>query len=973
MLDAVEKFLDQIWHHSDTEDEDERKKVSALKSKMAAENGEALLKLFRQDLPEEIKTLLEERIQQLQNGDFQSILESTEAQALFSRKDAFDTESANWDDVISARLEKLLKSSGENEVENLTENQLFIIGYASLLAFLQTNITGPPLPFSPASVVLPEAIIADKNVLKEVRGRLVHGLSVDGISAFRLTPNVELLVVAETIFENDAILSKVPVARWALLRTRVMHQRLLTEASGGLEVVIMQDLAAVEAFLEEKNVIESEKVQFLLEKATIETFHGLDKTAREDLDEAAKEREFKFALTGLLGRRTKFQQHDVSQLVVLAKSAEGQDASTGAEVSNGKGKATDGEDATGPKKLDLNDDTLLENISFTQKPTSSTDVQSMENLPKELTELDPSKQPQLKPLDSIILLALASSITNTSPANGLTREETLPYAVRVLEGGSSNWQIYTQALLVRSRIEGYRSRTIERGLLQLQAVVDQVIADTTESDNDNTATDATATSFLPKSKESDSAPASERLKYVFQLASPSRWELEAELAQRWVSLGGLRSALEIYERLEMWAEAALCYAATEKEDTAKRMVRRQLFHTTSGVADAEATEDETWEGAERDPAPADAPRFYCIIGDVDNDPAMYEKAWTISENRYARAQRSLGRLYLQKGDHFHAADSYNKSLKANPLNHSSWFALGCCLLELIQFEKAAAAFRRCVQLDETDAESWSNLAAALLKDERNAPSVEEVAPKPALLDDEEEGPEPKRVDPQKNRKDALTALKRAATLKHESRKIWENLLIIAASTAPPDYTTIVTAQRQLIELRGKTVGEACVDVEIMGLMVTNLIRSNDSFDSTKPGFERMLVELFDKHIVPLITSSRELWQMVAKLSLWRRKPEKALDAQEKAWRAVTVQPGWETESEKRWDGVVEATIELCDAYESLGPMERVDGMSAGTLVAKDWKFKARSAIRGIMGKGRDSWEGTEGWERLKDALDQLKG
>jgi hypothetical protein len=42
-------------------------------------------------------------------------------------------------------------------------------------------------------------------------------------------------------------------------------------------------------------------------------------------------------------------------------------------------------------------------------------------------------------------------------------------------------------------------------------------------------------------------------------------------------------------------------------------------------------------------------------------------------------------------------------------------------------------------------------------------------------------------------------------------------------------------------------------------------------------------------------------------------------------------------------------------------------------VAKDWKFKARSAIRGIKGRGKDSWEGTKGWEKLDEALEDLKG
>lgn len=947
---------------------------------------EALQILFRRSLlPEEVSDLLRQRVEQLGSGDFEAILSSEEIRALLQNIKIKADE--GWMSAVSLTLTEILKSAASDEktIKEKT-NIYFILGYASLLAFLQTTITGPPLAFSSSKVLFPAEVANDAVKLAETRKTLVAGLSVDGVAAFRLLPSPELLSLAKAILENEDVVSRMGVVgQWARLRVRFAHQRILGEAAGSLETAICSDLDSLDEVITEKGG-KAARVQFLLERASIETYHGLDKRAREDLDEAAKGRGFLFALTGLLGRRTKFQQHDISQLVVLAKSANDTVPQSGKAVESNDGIAT------GPKNFDLNDDTLLESISFTETPTLKTDIQDLSTLPKELTELDPAQQPLLDPLDSIILLALASSITNTSPADGLTREETIPYAVRVLEGGSSNWQVYTQALLVRSRIEGYKTRTVERGLLQLQALVDQVIADTssTEANSADQADGAAAgaTSFLPRASESESAPASDRLTYIFQLASPSRWDLESELAQRWVQLGGLRSALEIYERLEMWAEAALCYAATEKEETAKRMIRRQLFHTTAGVPDALATEDETWQGEERVPPPGDAPRLWCLLGDIDNDPAMYEKAWEVSKQRYARAQRSLGRYWLSARDALKAADAYAKSLRVNQLNQQSWFAMGCALLELAQFEKAAESFRRVVQLDETDAEAWSNLAAALLKNEvpeasTSADASMEATPAPASLandddeeeEDEENVPAPRQADPQQNRLDALRALKRAATLKHDSHRIWENLLIVAASVNPPDYATILTAQRHLISLRGKTVGEACIDVDIMGAMVRHVMGKHDVFDREKPGYERLLVEVFDKQITPLITSSAALWNMVARLALWRQKPERALEAHEKAWRAVTTQPGWETGSEKRWDGVVEATVELCDAYESLGPREKTEGLAAGSgnLVAKDWKFKARSAVRGIMGRGKDSWEDTEGWARLKDVLDQLKG
>ncbi|KAI4721951.1 TPR-like protein [Aureobasidium sp. EXF-10727] len=946
--------------------------------------ADALQTLFRNSLPEEISESLSERLSELESGDFFALLQSKDAQELLGHSPNSELDEtqlkdcATWNEYISIRLSKILAKDQENA--KYKQSLFFIIGYAALLAFLQSNATGPPLPFTPSKTVLPQDVAEEKQKVTTLRRQLIDSLAVDGIAAYRLTPNIELLCLANVIISNPDILENISVSRWARLRVTFMHQRLLSEDCGTLQDKIFADVDAVqEQFFDISPKDKSRagngdaKVEFLLERASIETFYGLDKKARVDLDEAAAEQAFQFALTGILGRRTKFQQHDVSQLVVLAKSA--RDAESVKEAKSTEIQQTEGA-TSGPKNVDLNDDTLLEAISFTDRPTLNLDVQTKESLPPALAELDPSNQPKLLPLDSIILLALASSITNTSPANGLTREETLPYATRVLEGGSSNWQVYTQGLLVRSRMEGYRSRTIERGLLQLQAVVDQVIADTTETPADGSA-DVTATSFLRKGDNDESAPASERLRYIFQIAAPTRWELEGELAQRWVTLGGLRSALDIYIRLEMWAEAALCYAATEKEETAKKMVRRQLFHATNNGDEDNAGDEEAWEGPERQPPPADAARLYCILGDLDQDASMYEKAWEVSGQRYARAQRSLGRMYIGQRDMIKAADAYAKSLRANQLNHASWFAMGCCLLELAQFEKAAEAFSRTVQLEETDAEAWSNLAAALLKNQVPTTDDEATAPTVELAEDEDEfmAPQPKKVDPQQNKKDALRALKRAATLKHDSHRIWENLLIVAASLSPPDYDTVLTAQRHIIDLRSKTSGESCIDVEIMEHMIRHVIALNDEYDPTKPGFERLLVEMFDKKIVPLITSSRELWQLYAKLCLWRKKPATALDANEKAWRAVSSQPGWGTESEDRWNVVVDATVDLCDAYESLGQMEKTEGMAAGSgaLVAKDWKFKARSAIRSIMGKGKDCWQDTDGWERLKEALEGLRG
>jgi tetratricopeptide (TPR) repeat protein len=880
----------------------------------------------------------------------------------------------SWSDLIFHRLGMLLADRTKPEKQGI----IFCIGYAALLAFLQSNVTGPPLSFNPPELLLPD-VASSSEKLQHVREVLLESLAIDGIAAYKLTPNIELLCLADAVFTCPPILKNIKATRWAKVREVSTHQRLLPEISPMLQEVTYEDLSLLDEALSEggppQEVDSGIKSELLLEKATIHTYYGFDKLAREDLEKAKELRGFAFALTGLLGKRTKFQQKDVSQLVVLAKSFDGKDG----EVIQ-KGNETEDNSQVKPESIDLNDDTLLDSISFATKSQDLTSTTDEANLPATLASIDPSAQPQLHPLDSAILLALASSITNTSPEDGLTREEALPYATRVLEGGSSNWQVYTQALLVRSRIEGYNSRTVERGLLQLQALVDQVVADTIS--HASSAEEATSTeqptSFLPRGNESDSSPAQERLRYVFQLASPVRWELEAELAKRWVELGGLRSALDIYERLQMWAEAALCWAATEREDKARKLIRRQLFNKTNGgqdQPDAELADDETWSGPARDPPPLDAPRLYCILGDIDQSPEMYQKAWEVSNKRYARAKRSLGRYYFAAKDYEKAAVAYEQSLNANQLHQSSWFALGCALLELSQFKKASEAFSRCVQLDETDAESWSNLAAAFLKMEPEEAKGD--AQGGTLQADEDDsiatsGLSGVHYGSRKNKQDALRALKRAAALKHDSYRIWQNVMIVASSVLPPDFTSILAAQKRIIELRGQTDGESCIDVEILELLVNHVISLNDKYDPEQPGLPRMVVKFIDQNVTPLITGSADLWRLVGRLALWRNKPSSALDAEEKAWRVVTSQPGWETESEKRWNEVVEATVRLCDSYESLGPMEGTERLGAGENVAKDWKFKAKTAVRGILGRGKASWESTKGWERLRDTMDSFK-
>ena len=944
-------------------------------------------------------------------GDYEKILTSPVAQLLLRGDEALLTNhDEDWNTLISRKVHTLLVHLDHLDQQFASQIQihLVLVGTAALNAFLQANVTGPPLAWTVSEVLFSADYNNDSEKLTHMKRQLRLSLTIDGEAIYHLTPHIELFCLAKCILNQECSENEDLEWLWARLRTNSWHQRMLNDPVDSLQKIIFRDLELVEKFIFDESP--EIKAQFLLERASILTYYGFDVEAREDLKAAKKIRRFDFALTGRLGKRTKFQQDELSQLVVLAKSADDL-PSVDAKVDvdgpidmNQNQNMWNATLASKPLNLDLNDDTLLEAISFSKDIPVSTDIQDAATLPQSLIDLDPANQPILQPLDSIILLAFASSILHTSPQDDLMREEISPYAARVLAGGSTNWQIYTQALLVRSRIEAYRSRTVERGVLQLQALVDQVIVETTQIASTEISSESTttaSTSFLPKLKASESAPVSERLLYIHQLASPTRWKLEAELADRWITLGGLRTALEIYERLQMWAEVALCWAASDREDKAREIIRSQLYESLPNDHDVNASPTASELGS----LPADAPRLFCILGDLEKNPAAYQRAWEVSGGRYARSQRSLGKYYLAEKDLSSAEEAYVKSIKISPQNHDTWFTLGSIRLQLSSWIGAADAFGRAIQIDGTDAESWSNLAAALLKSDPGATIDESLS---INLEDDEEGADgyerrqKSSQSPQKNIQRAFVALKRAASIKRDSYRIWQNLLNVSVKISPPPYTDIIIAQSRLIELLSNVEGEKCVDAEVVEGLVAHLIASTPSqsiyhsngsqnttetppkktqnseysndFEIRKPGFPRMLIDLVQNKITPLITTSRRLWLLTAKVSLYLQHPSATLAAYEKSWRVTLNRPGWERGSQEAtsaWNEVVDSTVELVDAYESLGERKREAGMGEGELVCKEWRFKSRSAIRGVLGRAKEGWGGSEGYKTLEERLIEL--
>ncbi|ORY47759.1 hypothetical protein BCR33DRAFT_753380 [Rhizoclosmatium globosum] len=529
-----------------------------------------------------------QRIHQLNSSDSKDEVNYAPFKAVMTTnssffKPTFTSDSLDLPSYVSACISEFLGPDASPS----KQSDVVQIGSALLGSFMQTAWTGPALDYDLLDL-LPESI----------KSHLI-------------------------LVNNSDTLSTVPTAPWWKFRTLFVQQRVLDNQSNTLNESILETAVHVEKSLESEyftqqqdlRIVAELRARFYLELGFVHHYYERNAKALAEFTRAQKATQLVWKLTGALGKRTKFQTFDVTQLVVIAESKD-------LHASAGQQPAVAETTTAMPETLALNDDTLLETIDY--------------------TDLE-SKGGNLRIIDQCILLAMCLNIKNENPTDGLTTEQMKPFVSRVLEN-PNNWMVHTMGLLLRSRLEAAKSRTTERSVLQLQAIVDQMAV------------------------EQDSTP-SERLNHIYSIFIPSKWELESELADRLVSIGVVKSALEIFERLELWDNVV-------SNSKAEQIVRKQLESTP------------------------DSPKLHCLLGDITRDSKHYYEAWSISNQRYARAMRSLGSYYFRRVISL-KCQVLRFGTPINPLFENSWFVMGCAALRAEDWNTAQRAFLKTVLLTAT--------------------------------------------------------------------------------------------------------------------------------------------------------------------------------------------------------------------------------------------------------------------------------
>lgn len=300
-------------------------------------------------------------------------------------------------------------------------------------------------------------------------------------------------------------------------------------------------------------------------------------------------------------------------------------------------------------------------------------------------------------------------------------------------------------------------------------------------------------------------------------------------------MGMVSTAHDKFKKLRMWSDAIDCLMIADRKVEALEMVRGLL---------------------EADPSP----RLWCCLGDLEKEPAHYEKAWEMSGCRFARAQRSLGRFLLRKGHLAEAVDSFKLALDINPLHADIWFSCGCLQMKLERYEDAVYSFSRSIGVEDENGEAWGNLAAV------------HVA--------------------RGTLREARTCIEEAVRRCRENWRMWESHLGICLRLR--DIAGIIRCMRRLVELEKMDH----FDENVLGAVCSAVISDDQNvFAQTGKAFTKKLTEFFE-FATSKTSSVPFIWRWYAELQEFECHHEEALDSRLKQCRATQAKLWDETDPDR---------------------------------------------------------------------------
>ncbi|KAL5008553.1 hypothetical protein ScPMuIL_014134 [Solemya velum] len=777
-----------------------------------------------------------EVICQFLKGNYEDVLRTETAKELFCGVNEADNH--NLPEAIRNNIRAFLSSSGDAAISK-RELDVLVVGVACLQLFIQDNWIGPPTHSHPTD------FLAARYQRQELYADTERVLSVDGEPVYNLTTNPEFLHLASIILESRQNFQHLQTADWWLMRCIYVHQEILDNKAPTLKeraMPLVEEIRKQEPLMTDDCNREI-AVQFHLEAGYLcHTFYEY-KQAHDHFNTARKLSGLSIELTGAMGKRTRFQQETKAQLVLSVTRENLEESPVSDQV------VKDSKAIELPKDLALDDDTVLNSIQFDEGER------------KFAIDLSPVEQ-------ALVLGIMEDHRRKQASQEQITGEELLAYINCVLSQVKS-WSVAMSALCLRSKLEKGSRRRVERAMMQLEETVNQA--------------------------KRSSPPACQRLELFYCVKNRPLWILQKQLAELFLSIGSIGSALEVFERLHLWEDVISCYKRLGKMEKAETLIREQL-------------------------AIKETPNLWCFLGDVTSHIEHYERAWELSNHRSARAQRCMAYLHLSREQYPECLACFEKSLKINSLQIPVWFTYGCAAMTSGEYKLAVKAFKRCVSIDYDNFEAWTNMATSYIR--------------------------------LKEKDKAYRVLGEALKCSYDNWRIWENYLVVSMDCG--EFDDAIRSYNRLMDLKDKWV-----DVEILSILVRVTTEDIECANGKPGhALKTKIRELFGR-ITASVTSKGEIWRLYAQLCSADGvdNPEnrhKILQYLQKAHRCVMQEQNWEKEV-SRCKEVADHALQLSKTY--LSCCEKIDDSSQTISMLSSAKLMLKGVLSKIKQKHTDEVRG----------------